>query len=203
MKHRYLQSLSLVAAILCGSLVQAQTETLAGEELIENLRRGGYVIVMRHASSPRQLPDETYAHPDNVDGERQLDEQGIAEATAFGTALRELSVPILEVFSSPAFRALQTAHLAGFDLAEPRAELDNAQSDGGGDWLREQAATPAPGGNRVLITHEPNISAAFPEQATGLAEGEALIFVPHAGQASFPGRLRIDEWPALAEAARP
>jgi hypothetical protein len=45
---------------------------------------GGYVIVMRHASSPRDVPDKRHANADNVNLERQLDEAGRASATAMG-----------------------------------------------------------------------------------------------------------------------
>ena len=40
---------------------QAQAQTLAGEALVKALGQGGYVIVMRHASSPRQVPDKQSA----------------------------------------------------------------------------------------------------------------------------------------------
>lgn len=49
-------------------------QTLSGQALVAALREGGYVIVMRHASSPREEPDERTANADNVNRERQLDD---------------------------------------------------------------------------------------------------------------------------------
>jgi hypothetical protein len=83
----------------------AQGESLAGKELIAALRSGGYVILMRHASSPRNTPEAAQADVENVQRERQLDDEGRASARAMGEALRRLHIPIGEVLSSPTYRA--------------------------------------------------------------------------------------------------
>jgi hypothetical protein len=62
-------------------------QPLSGEALVNALRSGGYVIVMRHASSPREAPDKQTENPDNVKVERQLDESGRASATAMGNTI--------------------------------------------------------------------------------------------------------------------
>lgn len=92
----------------------AQAQTLSGEALVKALQKGGYVILMRHASSPREAPDAKTANSDNLDRERQLDEEGRSTATAMGQALRQLKIPIGEVFSSPTYRALETVRLEQF-----------------------------------------------------------------------------------------
>src|SRR2546423_7484511 len=81
----------------------ASAQTLAGDALVKALRQGGYVLVMRHTSSPRDAPSKASANPDNVKLERQLDETGRATATAMGNALRELKIPIGRVFASPTY----------------------------------------------------------------------------------------------------
>jgi phosphohistidine phosphatase SixA len=187
----------------------ARGESLAGKELIAALRSGGYVILMRHASSPRNPPDATHADPENVQRERQLDEEGRASARAMGEALRRLHIPIGEVLSSPTYRALQTIKLA--QLRQPRtfAELgDGGQSmraDKSGaraSWLKAKAsALPGPNENTLIVTHLPNISEAYPQDAVGLADGEALILHPDGrGGATIVARVKIDEWAGLATA---
>src|SRR5580700_8592874 len=99
--------LSSAAAVLVATGT-AHAETLSGEALVKALRQGGYVIVMRHASSPREAPDRQIANADNVNLERQLDEAGRASAIALGSALGQLKIPIGEVFTSPTYRALET-----------------------------------------------------------------------------------------------
>ena len=67
------------ALIIGCSLLLMAAAAIAGparspEELIGRLRQGGYVLVMRHASSPREAPTKEQANPDNPKLERQLDE---------------------------------------------------------------------------------------------------------------------------------
>src|SRR6186713_409470 len=102
--------LCLTAAALASTPLLSQS--LPAQALLTRLQKGGYVIVMRHASSPRQVPDKQAANPDNVKLERQLDEAGRAGARAMGAALRSLRIPVGEVLSSPTYRAMETARLA-------------------------------------------------------------------------------------------
>jgi len=68
-----------------------------------------------------------------------------------------------------------------------------------GDWLRAQVAQFRRGTNTFIVTHLPNISAAFPEDAQGIADGEALVFGPDGkGGATLLARIRIEDWPTLA-----
>jgi phosphohistidine phosphatase SixA len=164
------------------------------------LRTGGYVIVMRHASSPRETPDKKSANADNVTLERQLDDAGRASATAMGEALRRLKIPIGEVVTSPTYRARETARYAQL----PRATAVDVLGDGGqsmktaaeeqGAWLRKKAADLPRGTNTVLVTHMPNIARAFPDLAD-VADGEALIFGSDGkGGAQLVARIPIDQW---------
>ena len=65
-----------------------------------------------------------------------------------------------------------------------------------GAWLREKTAElPAPGKNTLIVTHFPNILEAYPKEAAGFADGEALILHPDGrGAAAFVARVKIDEW---------
>jgi phosphohistidine phosphatase SixA len=194
----------LALALLSSHTVTAQT--LDGKALVSALRRGGYVIVMRHASSPAATPTNTTANPDNAALERQLDEQGRATAVAMGDALRRLQIPIGDVFTSPTYRARETARLARLPNPQPRAEL----GDGGrsmaavasrqASWLKEQVGTRPRRKNTILITHLPNIAAAFPDWARGLSDGEALVLEPHgANGAMLVARVKIGDWPRLLD----
>jgi phosphohistidine phosphatase SixA len=196
--------LSVVAmsVLLLSGNVHAQT--LSGEALVKALRQGGYVIVMRHASSPREVPDKQTANPDNTRPERQLDETGRTTAAAMGKALRELKIPIGEVFTSPMYRALETVRLAEWSNAKPTPELgDNGQSMAGGTqaqaaWLQKVVTQFPSGTNTLVVTHFPNLTGAFPQQATGVDDGEALIFGPDGeGGAKVVARVKIEDWPRL------
>jgi hypothetical protein len=84
-RTKWVVRVGFAVLLLTGATALAQE--IAREQLTDALREGGYVIVMRHASSPRELPDDTTANPDNVNRERQLDEAGRTEAAAMGEAL--------------------------------------------------------------------------------------------------------------------
>jgi phosphohistidine phosphatase SixA len=196
----------------------AHAQDLRGEALVKALQKGGYVMVMRHASSPREAPDKQSANPDNTKPERQLDEVGRKTAITMGKAIRDLEIPIGSVLSSPTYRALETVRLAQFGVPQTFAELgDNGQSMQGGTaaqaaWLQQQVTHFAAGTNAILVTHFPNITAAFPQFSSGLADGEALIFGPDSkgpdgrgpdgkGGATLVTRIKIEEWPLLRTGA--
>jgi phosphohistidine phosphatase SixA len=194
------RSLTLLssAAMLAG-VAHAQSAAL-----VEFLQKGGYIIVMRHASSPREVPTTQAANPDNTTPERQLDAEGRATATAFGKALRDFKIPIGTVFVSPTYRALETARYAQLPMPQPRPELgDNGQSMSGGTeaqaaWLQKQVTQFPTGTNTILITHLPNLTRAFPQLAMGMADGEALIFgSDHKGGSVFMAHVKIEWWPKL------
>jgi phosphohistidine phosphatase SixA len=161
---------------------------------------------MRHTSSPRSAPDAGTANADNPNLERQLDEAGRSSAAAFGEVLRQLHLPIGQVFSSPTYRALETIKFAKLGPATPIPQLGDGgqsmasdQSGARGAWLRAKTAEPtAPGNNTLIVTHFPNIMEAYPQESKGLADGEALILHPDGrGSAVFVARVKIDEWSHL------
>jgi phosphohistidine phosphatase SixA len=192
---------TLIVALLLSAAAHAQT--LQGDALVQSLRKGGYVIMMRHTSSPREVPDKATANPDNTKPERQLDAEGRTTATAMGKALRDLKIPVGEVFTSPTYRALETVKYAQLGTPKSFEELgDNGQSMQGGTeaqaaWLRKKVTQFPTGTNTILVTHFPNIRGAFP-QLTDVADGEALIYGPDGkGGAALTGRIKIEEWPKL------
>jgi phosphohistidine phosphatase SixA len=181
----------------------AHAQTLKGDALVKALQKGGYVIVMRHTSSPREVPDKKTANPDNVKPERQLDEVGRTTATSMGKALRDLKIPIGDVLTSPTYRALETVKYAQLGKSQPVAELgENGASMQGGTeaqaaWLRKAVTQFKAGTNAILVTHFPNIRGAFPE-LTDVADGEALVYGPDGkGGAALLARVKIEEWPGL------
>lgn len=195
-----------MGAISLGLLLAAAplaAQTIPRDGLAAALRDGGFVIVMRHANSPRAAPDAATANPDNTGRERQLDEAGRRDASAMGAALKRLGIPVGEVLSSPTYRALETARLLDSGKAKPAEELGNegmaASSEARASWLRQEVARKPQGtGNRLLITHGPNMSAAFPAYSSGMEEGEALIFDPRGMEGPVMiQRIRIGDWPGL------
>jgi phosphohistidine phosphatase SixA len=197
---RFVQRLALALALLVLPVVPAAAQG----DLVAALRGGGYVIVMRHAHSPAEPPAAGQADPGNGTGERQLDTAGKAQAEAIGARLKALGVPIGPVYSSPTFRALQTARLMGFGMPEARSELGDggvsmatsAAGQAGTAWLKAKAGEAPPRGkDALLITHGPNIVLAFGDGFKDLGDGEAAVFRPDGkGGFTLAGRIKPDGW---------
>ena len=194
---------AFLLSCVCGGVA---AQTLSGSNLARQLQSGGYVLLMRHASAPTQLPSPSTADPENKNMERQLDGMGRESATAMGRAIRTMRIPIGAILSSPTYRARQTIRFAA--LGEPKTfvqlgdqgqsmEKDAVASKAG--WLREKVSEPAAAQtNTVIVTHAPNIVAAFDTGA--VAEGETLVFQPQAQrQAVLVARIPIEQWPLLAQ----
>lgn len=195
----------LLVSLLAAGVAHAQT--LSGAVLTEALRQGGYVLVMRHASSPNTIPSKAEAAPGNFTPERQLDAKGQAAARSMGEAFKTLRLPIGAVLSSPTYRAIETTRYAQLGIPLPVQELgEGAQGMAGNAeeerraWLNKKVKElPPMGKDMLLVTHAPNITGAFGAPAAGIAEGEMMVFHPDGkGAAPLVARIRIDEWPALA-----
>jgi phosphohistidine phosphatase SixA len=190
--------------VVLAVIAAAQAQMLTGDALVKALQHGGYVIVMRHASSPREVPDKATANPDNTKPERQLDQTGRETAAQMGTALRELKIPIGQVISSPTYRALETVRLMGLPKPIATPELgDNGRSMQGGtevqaEWLRKKVTQFPSGTNTLIVTHLPNLTGAFADEAKGIEDGEAIVFAPDGkGGAKVVAKVKIKEWPKL------
>jgi phosphohistidine phosphatase SixA len=193
---------AFVMSFVCGA---AEAQPLSGPKLARHLQSGGYVLLMRHASAPAKPPSPSMADPENKSMERQLDDKGRATATAMGQAIRTMRIPIGAILTSPTYRARQTIRFAG--LGEPKTfvqlgdqgqsmEKDAVASKAG--WLRQKLSEPpAARTNTVIVTHAPNIAAAFGIGA--IAEGETMVFQPQAqGRAVLVARIPIEQWPSLS-----
>lgn len=201
-----------VAGVLLGMavvpiLTAQQAAPLGGERLVAALRSGGYVLVMRHATSPGTPPDATTANSDNVALERQLDGAGRAAAQAMGRALRDLRIPTGGILTSPRYRVLETVIRAGFGVPTVANELGDGtqgtqpRGEAAFAFLRRAAAErPRQDTNTILVTHQQNISGAFPEITPPVAEGEVLVCRQDGrGGTVVVARIAIDEWPRLQE----
>jgi phosphohistidine phosphatase SixA len=193
-----LRPLLWLATVLAG-LAQSQPPS----DVAAALRSGGYVIVMRHANSPRTPPTASEADPDNTALERQLDAPGKLAAREMGEAFRRLRIPLGNVYASPTYRALETVKYAQFGPAVTVAELGDGGQGMAADttgsrsaWLKTKSAElPQPGRNTLIITHLPNITEAMPAEAAGLSDGEALILQPDGhGHSRFITRVKIADW---------
>jgi len=180
--------------------------TLAEGELIDALRRGGYVIYFRHATTNPEQADTSDPKLGRCEGQRNLSADGRQMARDIGAAFQTLRLPVGRVVSSPYCRTAETA-----TLAFGRNEVSDTLffSMGLGKTEREQqglalrqmlAAPPGRGTNTVLVAHHANL-----KEATGIwpkREGEAHVFRPRPdGGFDYLGEISAEAWRRRAAGA--
>ena len=165
---------------------------------VDRLRRGGYVVALRHAATDRTATDTTGDLRD-CSRQRNLNARGRRQARIIGRAFRRLEIPVGLVLASPFCRTRDTARLAFGRARASRALLsadffvDDAAERQRGGLRRLLSLPPGRGSNTVLVSHEAAIAA-----ATGVtvAEGEAVIVAPGRGRRRFQivTTVEADDW---------
>jgi broad specificity phosphatase PhoE len=145
------------------------------------LRRGGCVVLMRHALTEPGIGDPPGFRLDQCSTQRQLSETGREQARRVGAAFAREAVRLDEVRSSAWCRCTETAEIA-FGRHAVSAPINSFFNDATGpartrEVLQSVRGLAAPK-NLMLVTHQVNISALT---GTFLAMGEVLITRPGAG----------------------
>ena len=132
----------------------------------QRLRRGGLVILMRHAATEPGLGDPAGYRLDDCATQRNLSAAGREDARRVGERLRAERVPVAKVYTSPWCRCRDTA-MAAFGRAEDWEPLSSIfdfphrESDYS-DRVRKRIGgygRRPPAGNVVMVTHNVNIAA--------------------------------------------
>src|SRR5689334_7335683 len=111
MKKKALIPLLLLAAAVVATPPVAATAQ-PPTDLLPELKKGGYVLFIRH---PRTNPDQADTDPlnlDNLKAQRQLSDDGRKQAKALGESFRALGIPVEKVISSKFQRAQEAKLLA-------------------------------------------------------------------------------------------
>jgi len=217
---RTILSALTILAIVAGAAAPAAAETTQSSQttdslgdvrrLAQELRSGGYVILVRHGATFSNQADINPFDLANIAKQRNLNDKGKELAKAFGGAIRAAGVPIGEVYTSQFNRAYETAVLAGFkniettvDLSEGGLVVTPDENNRRAKALRGMLGR-APDGNTnvILITHKPNIIDALGKDWFDVKEGEATIFRPEGGNYRLLARVQMDDWSRIAAAVR-
>lgn len=177
---------------------------------IDALRLGGYVIVFRHGATYSDQANTDSMSMKNVSAERQLNDQGRAQAKSIGASMHKLKIPVGLVLTSTTQRAVDTGRLLGFgevtatpDLTESGADVAPDENNRRAQALRKLAAGRPPADNNlVIVSHKPNIVDAFGKDWLDVREGEASVFEPDGnGGYRLIVRIQASEWSKLVQAS--
>jgi broad specificity phosphatase PhoE len=182
-------------------------------ELITSLKQGGYVLIFRHTATDDSQKDVYPFKFDDMSAQRQLSEKGRDMARQIGAALKDLAIPLGEIYTSRLNRAVEAGKLITGREGKPVDALtdsSNASASGmanptgantkAGQAVRQLVdAPPKTGTNTVLVTHKTNIADAFGKEAGDVQEGEAFVYkASSSGPATFAGRIKLADWGAKA-----
>ena len=195
------------ALLIIMTLLASGSPASLQPEWIDVLRQGGHVIVFRHGQTHSDQADTDPLNMKNVAAQRQLNDEGRAQASAVGRSMHKLGIPVSQILTSTFQRAIDTGMLLGFgevkaspDVTEGGLVVTPDENNRRAQALRKLVSTPPPaGGNLVIVSHKPNIMDAFGKDWFNVREGEASVFKPD-GNGSYRLILRVqaNEWDALA-----
>ncbi|MBR1169755.1 histidine phosphatase family protein [Bradyrhizobium sp. DASA03005] len=196
--------------LLAGSVQHAAADT---PDVISSLKQGGYVLIFRHTATDDSQKDVYPFKFDDMSAQRQLSEKGREAARQIGMAIRDLAIPIGDIYTSRLNRAVEAGKLISGREVKPVDALtdsSNASASGmanptganakAGQAVRQLVdAPPKAGTNTVLITHKTNIADAFGKEAGDVQEGEAFVYkAGSSGPATLAGRIKLADWIAKA-----
>jgi phosphohistidine phosphatase SixA len=156
--------------------------------LIGLLRRGDYVLLLRHASTDWGQRDADVVNFADRNAQRNLSAIGRAQADSIGAAVRALGLKVGRVLASPMWRCRDTAELA-FGHADTTIDLfikGKQSRDVRVKWL----STPITNDSLfVLVSHQDPYLPLFRFQRDQLKEADALLIEP----------LGNDQWKLVAQ----
>lgn len=172
--------------LFVGFGASARAQSLGPEELLPELRKGGYVLFVRHLYTNEDQADLDPWHPENIKAQRQLTQEGREAARALGAALRALHVPVEKVLTSKFWRAIETGKLLGvaevgssLDLTEGGLVVSPKENKRRASALKKLLGTPpATGKNVIIVSHRPNLVDAAGKELGDVGEGEVVVFQP-------------------------
>ena len=178
-------------------------ETFATPALLQSLRKGGFVLYMRHGNTNNDFPDQPNLKLDDCATQRPLNDEGRAVVTQVGKAIAKARVPVGDVWTSPMCWAKESAMLAFGDKAKVdnllmyTALMTTEQKKPILANTRQLLSEPvAAGTNRVVVAHAPNLA-----DLMGFfvkPEGNVVVFSPLGNQQfRYEASIHPQHWAKL------
>ena len=183
---------SMLLLLWAAGVADGQNST--DQELWAALEAGGHVVLMRHAIAPGG-GDPPGFRLEDCSTQRNLSDEGRAQARSTGEAFRSRGAPVDRVLTSQWCRCRETAEMLQLAPVEEYPVLnsffsDRSTADSQTEALRRFIGDLKLRGNVLLVTHQVNITA-----LTGVfpASGEMVILRPdRQGGFRLIGNLRPD-----------
>lgn len=181
-------------------------EIPATPELLDRVRKGGYVLYLRHAPTDNSKADRYPAVDLNdCSTQRTLSGEGRKLAGSVGEAMRKAKLPLAEILISPLCRVKETTEAAfpgkSYTVDNNLMYTANLTSEQKVSILartRQLLSSPVnTAGNRLLVAHAPNLMdliGYFPKEAT------LVIFRPQGeGRFDYVASVPASAWGQLLQ----
>lgn len=154
-----MKALNIFKILLAGSMILTALNAPADSDiLIDQIKNGGYILMIRHALAPGTGDPSNFQIGD-CSTQRNLDDRGRAQASSIGEWLRSSGIEKARVYSSQWCRCLETAELMNLGPVTPLPALNSF-------YDRPQ-------------DREPNLKALRNFLSKQAADSELLILVTH------------------------
>ncbi|MGC9544770.1 trypsin-like peptidase domain-containing protein [Streptomyces sp. UG1] len=175
-----------------------------GDDLLDRLRGGGLTVVIRHAATDQSHPDDPTVDLDDCSTQRNLSDEGRADARAIGNAIGRLDIPVGETWASPYCRSKDTARLAldRFEVVHGLERLYPERDEQADRRLNQRIQDRAPHvdePNLIIVSHGVYPSVLAP--AVTLDEGEAALYARADNGFELVDRVDASGWAELGPEA--
>ena len=175
---------------------------MGDQKLLEKLQAGDFVIYLRHTTTDVDYADQ--ADPDldlsDCSTQRQLSEQGIAEAEAIGAGFEANDIIIGKVITSEYCRAKDTATLAFGEIDKINSKLNflpfedytDEQLDTYHDRVAPMLSRRNKNGNKIIVGHDDPFEGTtniYPDP-----QGTAYILKPTGDYYELIAKMQPNDW---------
>jgi phosphohistidine phosphatase SixA len=182
---------ALGAMVFLAALASGLASSHADETAAWNALERGAIVLFRHSNAPG-VGDPPGFSLDDCSTQRNLDDEGRAQAKRINDTFRERGIAVGKVITSQWCRTRDTANIVFPGMVQDEPSFNSFFGDRTGET--EQTASAAKlliswkgPGALVIVTHQVNITA-----LTGVApaSGEGIVLSNAGGQIAIVGRIR-------------
>jgi phosphohistidine phosphatase SixA len=199
--HRFILS-SLLTCVLVWTAfpipstnAQAQTALPEGNDVWALLKKPGYIVLLRHSTAPGSVPESNDMDFKDCSIQRNLDQEGRAQAARIGDEFRKHKIGKARLYSSQYCRAIDTATLTRLGPVSPLpilnqvnlVDLPGMQKAGteGRNFMKKILA----GQLTMLVSHKTNIQAIA---GVNLNSGQmAIVHFDPSGDIVVDGKITV------------
>ena len=186
---------TLLLCLVCLLAISAGQAFGDDEQVWVALKRGGMVVLLRHAHVDMR---EGIGHlaPGNCAEELNLSTRGVEQAKRIGEAFRARGIAVGEVRTSPYCRCIDTGTLAfgratPVEYLMPPGVLSESQAKSNQERVLQDVQDHHSSSNLVMITHDLNISNIVLEPS--IAMGDFFVLRPNGTDFDVIGKIRMGD----------